>query len=126
MNILISLKINAFILKLESTLLTYMFKFTNNITFGLQTSITNVHPIFLSFLDIDIKRLSQLNKLRKFFKIKDDNNHSDSNTDANSDNSFDSNLDNSIESNNNKISKNDGNVKSSLVKTNLKISNNDL
>ena len=48
---LISLKINAFILKLESTLLTYMFKFTNNITLGLQTSITNVHPIFLSFLD---------------------------------------------------------------------------
>ena len=31
-----------------------------------------------------------LNKLRKFFKIKDDSNHSDSNTDANSDNSFDS------------------------------------
>ena len=47
----ISFKIEQFILKLESTLLIYIFKFTNNITLGLQTSITKVHPIFLSFID---------------------------------------------------------------------------
>ena len=95
-------------------------------TLGLNAYNNILKNIFMNEYTNIQSYYSCLNKLRKFFKIKDDNNHSDSNTDANSDNSFDSNLDNSIESNNNKISKNDGNVKSSLVKTNLKISNNDL
>ena len=47
----ISFNLQDFILKAESSLLKSFFKFTNNITLGLKTSITNVHPIFLSFMD---------------------------------------------------------------------------
>ena len=43
--------LESFDLKVESSLLTFFFKFTNNITLGLQTSITNIHPIFLLFMD---------------------------------------------------------------------------
>ena len=61
---------------------------------------------------------SCLNKLRKFFKIKDDNNHSDSNTDANSDNSIDSISENGTD-NNNTIKKTT-NVQNNLLTGNLK------
>ena len=43
--------LQSFFLKVESSLWKFCFKFTNNITLGLQTSITNVYPIFLSFMD---------------------------------------------------------------------------
>ena len=61
---------------------------------------------------------SCLNRLRKFFKIKDDNNHSDSNTDANSDNSIDSISENGTDNNNN--IKKSSTVKNNLLTGNLK------
>ena len=70
----ISFKIEQFILKLESTLLIYIFKFTNNITLGLQTSITKVHPIFLSFIysknnKIKLCRIIMAKKYKSFRRI---------------------------------------------------------
>ena len=70
----ISFKIEQFILKLESTLLIYIFKFTNNITLDLQTSITKVHPIFLSFIysknnKIKLCRIIMAKKYKSFRRI---------------------------------------------------------
>ena len=70
---------------------------------GLPAYNNNIKNIFMNEHE-NIQHYHEcLNKLRKFFKIKDDNNsnHSDSNTDSNSDNSFDSNSDNRNETNNN-------------------------
>ena len=58
-------------------------------TLGLVAYNDKIKNIFMS-QDTDIQNYySCLKKLRKCFKILDDNNHSDSNTDENSDNNSD-------------------------------------
>ncbi len=67
-------------------------------TLGLSAYNNILKSIYMNENDIQ-KYYACLNKIRKLFKINDDNNHSDSNTDDNSDNSLDKNSKNGNENN---------------------------